>query len=153
VIKSSLKGSLLREWVHQSPPPLSYGYGPSLVPHPFMGLDRFTAGRIHQMRAGKSYLAAHPDWGDPDPILTCPCCEEGPETFDHAVLHCSAKSDARARHLPGVRSVSPASALWQDLDLIMGLAQYIRATGTAFPPDMPPHHGWPTRPRPLSPVA
>ena len=147
-IKAILKDSLLREWQLQSPPPVSYRFRPTLTPHPFMGLDRFTAGRIHQMRAGKSYLAAHPNWGDTDPILTCPWCEEAPETFAHAVLHCSAKSDARARHLPGVRSVSPASPLWQDRDLVLGLAQYIRSTGTAFPPEMPPQVGWPARPCP-----
>ena len=62
-LKAFLKGHLLQDWLLQSPPPLSYPYPPRLVPHPFMGLDRFTAGRIHQMRSRKSYLKAHPNWG------------------------------------------------------------------------------------------
>ena len=60
-LKMFLKGHLLHDWPLQSPPPLSYPYSPTLVPHPFMGLDRFTAGRIHQMGSGKSYLKAHPN--------------------------------------------------------------------------------------------
>ena len=60
-LKILLKGYLLQDWSLQSPPPLLYPYSPTLVPHPFMGLDRFTAGRIHQMRSGKSYLKAHPN--------------------------------------------------------------------------------------------
>ena len=37
-----------------------------------MGLGKFVAGRIHQMRAAKSYLAAHPSWFNENPNPTCP---------------------------------------------------------------------------------
>ena len=40
--------------------PRQIEYRPSLKPHPFMGLSKFDAGRLHQMRSGKSYLCAHP---------------------------------------------------------------------------------------------
>jgi len=47
-----------------APDPERYAYRPSLMPHPFMGLSKFDAGRLHQMRSGKSYLRAHPSWDD-----------------------------------------------------------------------------------------
>ena len=37
-----------------------YTYPRHLKPYPFMDLDKFIAGRLHQMPARKSYLAAHP---------------------------------------------------------------------------------------------
>jgi len=49
--------------------------------YPFMGLGKFVAGRIHQMRSAKSYLAAHRSWSDESPDPTCPRCETGPESF------------------------------------------------------------------------
>ena len=51
---------MLDEWDSLHPPPEYYTYHRRLDPHPFMGLDNFIAGRLHQMRAHKSYLAAHP---------------------------------------------------------------------------------------------
>ena len=52
--------NMLQDWATDAPTPPYYKHPPSLSPHPFMGLGKFVAGRIHQMRAGKSYLAAHP---------------------------------------------------------------------------------------------
>lgn len=135
-LKSLLNGHLIKDWELQSPPPTSYPYQPTLVPHAFMGLDRFTAGRIHQMRAGKSYLAAHPDWGDPNPNKTCPVCKQGEETFEHATLYCTAKVRHRARHLPDLHSVGPESPLWTSKDFVLGLARYINASNIGFPPSM-----------------
>ena len=100
-----------------------------------MGLDRFSAGRVHQMRAGKSYLAAHPSWSDDkDPL--CPSCEAEDETFHHAILSCRSKSEARRLHLSGVSSIAHDSPLWVDKKSLTGLAAYIHATHTNFPPDM-----------------
>ena len=78
--------TLKEEW-QSVPPVLYYPFAPSLVPHAFMGLPKFIAGRIHQMRSGKSYLAAHrPSWCK-DPVLpTCPRCSSEHETFTHATL-------------------------------------------------------------------
>jgi len=44
------------------PPPPYYPFLLSLALHPFMGLVTFMAGGIHQIRAQKSYLAAHTCW-------------------------------------------------------------------------------------------
>ena len=77
---------LVQDWAEEDPTPPYYEYPPTLSPHPFMGLGKFVARRIHQMRAAKSYLAAHPSWSDEDPNLTCPRCETEPETFQHAIL-------------------------------------------------------------------
>ena len=118
--------------------PLSdyYPYPLRLSPHPFMGLGKLMAGRIHQMRSQKSYLAAHPSWFNAHDSTLCPLCGEEPETFSHAILRCPAKASARARHLQGVSSVDQDAPLWSSSSLLLVLAAYIKATGTAFPPDM-----------------
>jgi len=59
-LKLQCKNLRMEEWVKAAPDPARYPYQPSLQPPPFMGLDKFSAGRIHQMRSGKSYLRAHP---------------------------------------------------------------------------------------------
>src|SRR5205807_10482646 len=122
-------------WTFQAPPPLYYLSKPSTVPHAFMGLDRFSTDRVHQMWAGKSYLVAHPSWSDHRTPL-CPSCEVEDETFHHAILSCISKSEARQLHLSGVSSIAHDSPLWADKKSLLGLAAYIRATHTNFPPDM-----------------
>ena len=52
--------TLMMEHWRSLPLPDYYPYPLRLSPHPFMGLGKFMAGRIHQMRSQKSYLAAHP---------------------------------------------------------------------------------------------
>ena len=132
-LKTLLKGHLLQDWSLQSPPPLSYPYSPTLVPHSLIGLDRFIAGRIHQMRSRKSYLKAHPNWGILDPDKTCPSCLPEDETFAHAILSCPVKAQQRSRHLPDVVSVGPESDVLTSKDLTIGLVSYIQATGTGLP--------------------
>ena len=136
-LKGDSRDILLAHWSLQAPPPLSYPYKPSFKPHAFMGLNRFIAGRIHQMRSGKSYLAAQPSWSDDRPPL-CPYCELEEETFEHAILTCPPKTNARQLHLSGVDSIGPGAPLWKSKDLIAGLASYIYATSTNYPPDMFP---------------
>jgi len=102
-------------------------------PAPLMGLDKFTAGRIHKMRARKSYLAAYPQWGDTDPDKTCPACGKEEETFEHAILYWESKGQQRAHHLPDMSSVGQESPLWMNKVSVVGLASYIRAIYTGFP--------------------
>ena len=118
------------------PLPDYYPYPPHLSPHPFMGLGKFMAGRIHQMHSQKSYLAAHPSWFNAHDSKLCPLCGDEPETFSHAILRCSAKASAPARHLQGVSSVGPDAPLWFSSSLLLSLAAFIKATGSAFPPDI-----------------
>jgi len=125
----------MEEWDAAAPDPARYPFRPSLRPHPFMGLDKFSAGRLHQMRSGKSYLRAHPAW-DSDGPTTCPRCQSAPETFEHAIHHCSAKEPARSRHLQAVLDVSPDAPVWLSAALLDALACFIKATATAFPPGM-----------------
>jgi len=106
-----------------------------MTPHPFMGLSKFDAGRLHQMRSGKSYLRAHPSWDDDGPP-TCPSCKEAPETFEHAILQCSAKMPVRTRHLQGVTKLGPNAPVWSTAALVGALTRFIRSTATAFPPGM-----------------
>ena len=128
--------SLMMEHWRSLPLPDYYPYPLQLSPHPFMGLGKFMAGRIHQMRSLKSYLAAHPSWFNAHESTLCPLCGEVPETFSHAILRCPAKASARARHLQGVSSVDQDAPLWSSSSLLISLAAFIKATGTAFPPDM-----------------
>ena len=65
-LKRRAREKLLAEWSSLFPAPGYYLHTPALSPRPFMGLGKFVAVRIHQMRAGKSYLAAHPTWRSPD---------------------------------------------------------------------------------------
>lgn len=50
---------LLPEWSRLFPTPGYYHHSPALNLRLFMVLDKFIAGRIHQIRVGKSDLAAH----------------------------------------------------------------------------------------------
>ena len=88
------------------------------------------------MRAGKSYLAAHPSWSDEDPDLTCPRCGTKPESFQHAILPCPARTWDRDLLLKDVSSLGQDAALWSDPQLIRALGEYITSTKTGFPPDM-----------------
>jgi len=90
-LRARARHMLHQDWAEEDPTPPDYNYPPSLAPHPFMGLGKFVAGRIHQMRSAKSYLAAHPSWSDEDPNLSCPRYEIEPDTFHHAILSCPAR--------------------------------------------------------------
>ena len=115
-----------------------YPYPPSTRAHPFMGLGKFVAGRIHQMRSGKSYLAAHLSWDSPDSDTSCPWCSEAPQTLEHAILSCPPSARQRSRLLQGVSDLAPEAPIWSDQQLLIALAEFIRTTATGFPPGMPP---------------
>jgi len=135
LLKLNCKNLLMEEWDKAAPDPARYPYPPLLKPHPFMGLDKFTAGRLHQMTSGKSYLRAHPSWDSVAPT-TCPSCLSAPETFEHAILRCSAKEPARIRHLQEVQDISPDVPVCSSGALLAALARFIKSTATAFPPAM-----------------
>jgi len=137
-LRARARHMLLQDWATDDPTPPYYEYPPSVTPHPFMGLGKFLAGRIHQMRAGKSYLAAHPSWSDEDPNLTCPRCETEPESFQHTILTCPARTRDRELLLKDVSSLGQDAALWHDPLRIRALGEYIARTRTGFPPDMVP---------------
>ena len=145
-LRAPARPMLLQEWAEEDPTPPYYDYPPSLAPHPFMGLGKFVAGRIHQMRAAKSYLAAHPSWSDEDPILTCPRCEIEPETFQHAILSCPARARDRDLLLKDLSSLGQGANLWSEPHLLRALGEYITTTRTGFPPDMVPDHFFPPSP-------
>ena len=137
-LKAKVRERLVEEWAAIPLPPY-YPFTPTAVPHPFMGLPKFLAGRIHQMRSGKSYLAAHrPTWYDDAPLPACPRCSSEDETFEHAVLRCPPHEWARHRFLQAVPSLDPASPVWSSPPLVVALAKFIKATATGFPDGMPP---------------
>ena len=97
-----------------------------------MGLDKFSAGRLHQRRSAKSYLCAHASW-DNDTPTTCPRCLSAPETFEHAILRCSANAHARSRHLQGVLDIGPDAPVSSSPALLGAVSHFIKSTATAFP--------------------
>jgi len=136
-LRAPLLQSPLADWSSLSPPvPPSYPYSACLTPHAFTGLPRFICGRIHQMRSGASYLAAHVSWRNRDSSTLCPFCEEDDESFHDAILHCPAKAQPRLTHLSGVDNIGPDGPLWLSVPLLMGLAEYLYVTRPGFPPTM-----------------
>ena len=129
---------LLQDWVIDAPTPPYYDFPSSLAPHPFMGLGKFVAGRIHPMRAAKRYLAAHTSWFDKNPDPTCPRCGTEPESVTHAILTCPARTRARDLLLKDVSSLEPDADLWTNPLLVRALGDHITDTKTGFPPDMAP---------------
>jgi len=136
-LKLRAKLLLLSDW-SATPAPQYYPYPPSTRPHPFMGLGKFVAGRIHQMRSGKGYLAAHPSWEDPDADTSCPLSSEAQQIFEHAILSCPSFACQRSHLLQGVSDLAPEAPSWSDQQLLIALADFIRTTATGFPPVMPP---------------
>jgi len=134
---------LIQDLATDDPAPPYNEYPPSLSPHRFMGLEKFLAGRIQQMRAAKSFLATHPVWFDENPNLTCPRCGTGPASFQHAILRCLALTRVRDRLLQEVSSLAHDATTWSDPLLIRALGEYITDTKTGFPrtcspPSIPP---------------
>jgi len=125
----------MEEWEESAPEPARYEYRPSLKPHPFIGLSKFDAGRLHHMRSGKSYLRAHPS-RDNDGPTTCPHCGHAPVSFEHAILHCPAARPARTRHLQGVSELGPDTPVCSSAALLGALTRFVRSTATAFPPGL-----------------
>jgi len=123
-LKLKCKNRLMEDWDKAAPDPARYPYRPSLKAHPFMGPDKFSAGRLHQMRSGKCYLSPHPSW-DSDVPTTCPSRQSASESFEHAILYYSAKEPARTHHLQGVLDVGPDAPVWTSAALLGALARFI----------------------------
>jgi len=87
-LKKRVRESLLAEWPGLLPTPGYYHHLPALEPRPFIGLGKFIAGRIYQIRAWKSYLAAHLTWRSPNTDTSCPAVVLSPRRsntpFSHA---------------------------------------------------------------------
>jgi len=152
-LKEMIREALLGEWPRLFPTPGHCHHPPALSPRPFMGLDKFIAGRIHQMTAGKSSLAAHPTWRTPDAYASCPRCSLEPETFEHAILAGPSRQGGRSHLLHGVTSVGHDAPLSSSRSLRKRLATFIGPPSTGFPPtiflpDTPPSFP----PRPLLPL-
>ena len=90
------------------------------------------------MRSGKSYLAAHPSWDNPEADTSCPLCSEAPQTFEHAILSCPSSARQRSRLLQEISDLAPEAPVWSDQQLLIALDEFIRTTATGFPPGMPP---------------
>jgi len=65
-------------------------------------------------------------------------CETGPQSFQHAVLTCPARTRARNLRLKEVSSLAHDAPIWSDPTLIRAQGEYITDTRTGFPPDMLP---------------
>ena len=150
-LKKWVREALIEDWLQLLPPPAYYHHAPALHPRSFMGLGKFMAGRIHQMRAWKSYPAAHPSWRAPEADTSCPPFGLERESLRHTNLSCPSRQGARACLLHGVADVSHEAPLWSSLLLLKRLATYISVTSTGFSPTMfPPTTPPSSPPFPLS---
>jgi len=80
----------------------------------FMTINKFAASRLHQMRAGKSYLKAQNDWTNPEASVLCPRCENEPETFEHVIADCQALTSARVGQPDEIFDISLESLIWAE---------------------------------------
>ena len=78
--------------------PPNYSFLLALTPDPFLGLAKFMAGRIYQIRDQKSYVAVHSFLSFSGVSHLCPLCREEQETFSHTILRFLAKAASRSRH-------------------------------------------------------
>ena len=126
--------------VDHTPPHPQHGTDTVPCSHltPIWTSQKFLAGLIPQMRAGKSYLAAHPSWFKMDTHSLSPRCHTAPDTFQHAILHCEALRPERDHFLPRFSSVAAASPIWSSDENISALISNMNRTATGFPPDMFP---------------
>jgi len=153
-LKKGQSEALLDDWPRLFPMPWHNHHPPALNPRPFMGLNKFMASQIHQMRAWKGYLATHPTWRTPDANTSCPRCGLEHETFEHTILACLSRHGARSHLLHGVTSICQDAPLSSSLPLLQRLATFISVTCTGFPPTLfPPETPTSSPPLPLSPLA
>ena len=106
-LKGRTRLVLLEECKPLAPLPEYYTFPLSLTPHPLMGQGKFMAGRIHQMRVQKSYLAAHPSWSRLNEPRHCPRCGQEEETFSDVILRCKSTSYHRDHLLQGLSDMGP----------------------------------------------
>jgi hypothetical protein len=134
-VTSSLdvKAISLNHWAVTHPLPDYYGFTPSTSPHLFMKLDKFICGRLHQVRAQKSYLAAHQTWRNSHLSKRCPRCYEEDKDFEHALLRCPQRGSARLEHIPMLKTVEDICPSQTTIDNVV---LYLQATKTGFPPEM-----------------
>lgn len=125
----------MEEWKAKTLVPTKYPYPSSLKPHPLIGLNKFDARRLPQMRSGKTYLCAHLP-SDNDNPTTWPRCNEAPETFEHAILSCPSREPAFNCHLQAVTELGPDTPVWSSAALLGTLSCFISSSRTAFPPRM-----------------
>ena len=111
----------------------TYVYPVPSRPHHFMKLGKFQALRIHQMRSGRSYLAAHKDPLGQDPDPACRRCWQGEETFHHTAITCSAHDRFRTALCPTVESVEPDSPLWRSPEDLKSFGRFILSARINFP--------------------
>src|SRR5205807_2522828 len=112
-----VRSQLPQDWKLLWPSHPCYPYEPSLKFYSFIGLDRFTAAQLHQMRSGKSYKAAYSSEDYLDSLNLYPFSEEDGETLKLAILYCNNKVDAGKLYLPGMDNIGVGSPLWGSKDM------------------------------------
>lgn len=131
--KGFIDSTVRREWYEFSSPSSKYEFGtPDFIPE-FINLSRFIASRIHQIRAGSSYLAIHPTRFNKDQDRNCPKCGLEYEDFRHAIITCPARKEPCLKYISDIKDVGPSSPLWKSRPQSEALAVYIREIKTGFP--------------------
>lgn len=100
-----------------------------LPPHLFMNLDKFIAGRLHQMKAGKSYLLSQPLWNIHHSSPICSKCEKDDETLKH-LFTCLVLQESCTIILSTVQE----DPFWDRSEHINKIAQFIHLYKINYPP-------------------
>jgi len=134
--KETVQKNRHKKWKDEPHPPYCKYRPPYRECWNFMTFPKFAAGRIHQMRANKSYLKAQTDWSNQDQDPKCPRCEEELETMSH-VVKCPALKGARMSINPKALDIVSESPLWKwnkkAMELIRRFSSYIMENRINFP--------------------
>jgi hypothetical protein len=127
-----LQADLVSEWSLLSPT-YSYKYPVPGKPHTFIRLGKFHTFRIHQMRAGQSYLTVQPTFYQCDQSILYPSCESEEETFKHVALDYPVRDLMRQTHYPELFTIAHNSPHWSSLQDLQQFSHYISHAGINFP--------------------
>jgi len=97
-LKKRVREALLDECARLFPMPGYYYHLPTVRPRPFIGMGKFVAGRIHQVRSCKSYLATHRRGRQRMPIPPAPVAAWNQQTSS------TPYSPAPVDNMPGLAS-------------------------------------------------
>jgi len=137
-LRGHCRNLLMEEWKARGPALARYPFPPWVTQHPFMGLNKFGAGRLHQIRSGKTSLRGHRSWDNDNPT-TCRRRTESPGPVEHAILSCPTREPARIRHLQARSDLGHDALVWYSAAVLCAQSRIIRSTRTPFSPDMFSH--------------
>jgi len=111
--KEMIRRKIKKQWVEWEYPPY-YEYRPPFREYwYFMTLLKFKEGRIHQMRANKSYLKGQKDWSTQDQDPRCDRCGQADQTFRHIITNYPVLASVRHGRDSVIFNIDTEPMLWK----------------------------------------